>query len=136
VVIFGIRCKSKPADKIVVTKLINKCVLKLSHRLLPPLILATSLDNCLASISIWLSFNFFGFTCFDFLCKILKSENENQASDCMIIGYCEPLVFNIHVHSIGNIRWHIKQVNLYNQILIQNKSLYHISYIKTEETLH
>jgi hypothetical protein len=43
-----------------------------------------------------LSFNFFGFTCFDFLCKILKSENENQASDCMIIGYCEPLVFNIH----------------------------------------
>jgi hypothetical protein len=21
----------------------------------------------------------------------LKSENENQASDCMIIGYCEPL---------------------------------------------
>ena len=43
-----------------------------------------------------LSFNFFGFTCFDFLCKILKSENENQASDCMIIGYCEPLFFNIH----------------------------------------
>ena len=43
-----------------------------------------------------LSLNLFGFTCFDFLCKILKSENENQASDCMIIGYCEPLVFNIH----------------------------------------
>jgi hypothetical protein len=43
-----------------------------------------------------LSFNLFGFTCFDFLCKILKSENETQASDCMIIGYCEPLVFNIH----------------------------------------
>ena len=35
---------------------------------------------------------------------------------------------------IGNIRCHIKQVisNLYNQILIQYKS---ISYIKTEETL-
>ena len=32
----------------------------------------------------------------EFLCNILKSENENQASDCMIIGYCEPLVFNIH----------------------------------------
>ena len=30
----------------------------------------------------------------------------------------------------------IKQVNLYNQILIQYKSLYHISYIKTEEILH
>ena len=43
-----------------------------------------------------LSFNLFGFTCFDFLCKILKCENETQASDCMIIGYCEPLVFNIH----------------------------------------
>ena len=43
-----------------------------------------------------LSFNLVGFICFDFLCKILKSENENQASDCMIIGYCEPLVLNIH----------------------------------------
>ena len=43
-----------------------------------------------------LSFNFFGFICFDSLCQILKSENENQASDCMIIGYCEPLVFDIH----------------------------------------
>jgi hypothetical protein len=26
----------------------------------------------------------------------LKSEKENQASGYMIIGYCEPLVFNIH----------------------------------------
>jgi hypothetical protein len=26
----------------------------------------------------------------------LKSENENQASDYIIIGYCEPLVYNIH----------------------------------------
>ena len=43
-----------------------------------------------------LSFNLFGFICFNFLCKILKSENENQASDCMIIGYCEPLVCNAH----------------------------------------
>ena len=43
-----------------------------------------------------LSFNLFGFICFEFLCNILKSENENQASDCMIIGYQEPLVFNIH----------------------------------------
>ena len=43
-----------------------------------------------------LSFNLFGFICFEFLCNILKSENENQASDCMIIGYCEPLFFNIH----------------------------------------
>ena len=41
-----------------------------------------------------LSFNIFGFICFDFSCKIWKSENEDQAS--MIIGYCEPLVFNIH----------------------------------------
>jgi hypothetical protein len=40
----------------------------------------------------YLSFNI----CFDILYKILKSENENQASDYMIIGYCEPLVFNIH----------------------------------------
>jgi hypothetical protein len=48
-------------------------------------------------IQIWeLSFNLFGFICFDFLCKILKSESENQASDCMIIGYCERQVFNIH----------------------------------------
>jgi len=43
-----------------------------------------------------LSFNLFGFTCFDFLCKNFKSENKNQASDYMIIGYCEPLVLNIH----------------------------------------
>jgi len=34
-----------------------------------------------------LSFDLFGFTCFDFFCKILKSENENQVSDCMAIGY-------------------------------------------------
>ena len=43
-----------------------------------------------------LSFNLIGFICFHFLCKIFKSENENQSSDCMIIGFCEPLVFNIH----------------------------------------
>ena len=43
-----------------------------------------------------LSFNLIGFICFHFLCKIFKSENENQASDCMIIEYFEPLVFNIH----------------------------------------
>ena len=48
-----------------------------------------------------LSFNLFGFICFEFLCKILKSENENQASDCMIIGYCEPLVFNTMVNYYG-----------------------------------
>jgi len=43
-----------------------------------------------------LSFNLFGFTFFDILCTVLKSENENQTSDCMNIGYCEPFVFNIH----------------------------------------
>ena len=43
-----------------------------------------------------INFNSFWFICFDFLFKILKSENENQASDYIIIGYCEPLVFNIH----------------------------------------
>jgi hypothetical protein len=43
-----------------------------------------------------MNFNSFWFMCFDFLFKILKSENENQASDYIIIGYCEPLVFNIH----------------------------------------
>ena len=32
--------------------------------------------------------------------KILKSENENQVSDYMIIRYCEPLVFNIHCYEV------------------------------------
>jgi hypothetical protein len=41
-------------------------------------------------------FKLFRLICFEFLCKILKSENEIHASDYIIIGYCEPLVFNIH----------------------------------------
>jgi hypothetical protein len=63
-----------------------------------------------------LSFNLFGFTCFDFLCKILKSENETQASDCMIIGYCEPLGLMSMVTYYGYICNWIMETNAFLEI--------------------
>ena len=55
-----------------------------------------TIDSNFTKLRNQIQFSLFWFTCFDFLWKILKSEKENQASGYMIIGYCEPLVFNIH----------------------------------------